>query len=36
MMVSIQLAREVANKSVGENVLPKPLLSTGASVLIFD
>lgn len=34
IIVSIQLARDVANKSVGENVLPKPLLSVGASVRI--
>jgi len=32
IMVSMQVAKDVANKSVGENVLPKPLLSVGASV----
>ena len=36
IIVSIQLAKEVANKSVGENVLPKPLLSIGASVVMLD
>lgn len=33
-MVSMQLAKDVANKSVGENVLPNPLLSIGASVVM--
>jgi hypothetical protein len=36
IIVNMQLANDVANKSVGENVLPKPLLSIGASVEIFD
>jgi hypothetical protein len=31
-MVNIQLAREVAAKSVGEKYSPFPLLSIGASV----
>jgi len=34
MIVSIQLPRAVATKSVGENDLPRPLLSTGASVMM--
>ena len=33
MMVSMQLAREVATISVGENASPLPSLSTGASVM---
>ena len=34
MIVSIQEAREVAARSVGENASPLPWLSTGASVMI--
>ncbi|MFM1932239.1 MAG: hypothetical protein RL226_1542 [Bacteroidota bacterium] len=33
-MVIIQLANETLAKSVGENVDPFPLLSTGASVIM--
>lgn len=36
IIVNMQLAKDVANKSVGENVLPKPLLSIGASVVKVD
>lgn len=32
MMVAMQLASAVATRSVGENVSPLPLLSSGASV----
>lgn len=32
MIVAIQFANAVATRSVGENVSPLPLLSTGASV----
>jgi len=33
MMVSMQLARAVATRSVGENPAPLPWLSVGASVI---
>ena len=33
MMVSMQVARAVPMRSVGENCSPRPALSTGASVL---
>ena len=35
MMVSMQLARAVATRSVGENASPLPRLSTGASVMMW-
>src|SRR6266704_7177679 len=36
MVVLMQVARAVATRSVGENALPLPLLSVGASVAISD
>jgi hypothetical protein len=34
MIVSMQVPRDVAARSVGENDSPRPSLSTGASVVI--
>src|SRR6266581_5530753 len=36
IVVLMHVARAVATRSVGENALPFPLLSIGASVAIFD
>ena len=36
MVVVMQVPRAVATRSVGENASPLPLLSVGASVVIFD
>jgi hypothetical protein len=36
MVVTMQESNDVAHKSVGENVVPLPKLSFGASVLMTD